>query len=344
MKLRSLRRRGGFTLIELLVVVAIIAVLIALLLPAVQKAREAAARTQCANNLKQIGLAVHGYLDAKKFFPGNHRPIATSSVRERWFTKVLPYLDQENIYSRYDETTNWDSTTNLPLTSQALSVAQCPSAPLANRLDLDPANGTAGFSNTPVVAVTDYAGVYGVYPLFYSATGIAPPADTSGILTRTDGYYVSVSDVTDGLSNTIFAVESAGRPFIYTSLNGNTKFGTFPTDAINGGGWCRPGSDIWLIGFPDKFGSTVSTGPWGGAYTINAANGYDANNTYPLAIPTGAALGTDGSGQIFSFHSTGANALLGDGSVRFIDSSLNTNPGLIASLCTKAGGEIVPAW
>src|SRR5689334_20746708 len=154
--------RGGFTLVELLVVIAIIAVLLGLLLPAVQKVRDAANRAQCQNNLKQIGLAVHSYHDSKHYFPQNHRPAsaASSTVRVRWFTKVLPYLEQDGLASRYDESTNWDSANNLPLTSTALKVATCPSAPGPNRLDLNPAN-SGGWSSPPIIAVTDYAGVYG---------------------------------------------------------------------------------------------------------------------------------------------------------------------------------------
>src|SRR5579871_4304757 len=102
MKYRPLSGRKAFTLIELLVVIAIIAILVALLVPAVQKVRAAAQKTQCENNLKQIGLALLGYHDAKKGFPGNHRLSATNSVRMRWFTKILPYLDQNNIYKGYD--------------------------------------------------------------------------------------------------------------------------------------------------------------------------------------------------------------------------------------------------
>src|SRR5262249_23570536 len=107
-----LQQRKAFTLVELLVVIAIIAVLIGLLLPAVQKARESANRIQCQNNLKQIALATQTYHDANRAFPQNHRPerAAGPAVRERWFTVILPYIEQSVIFNQYDETSNWDST------------------------------------------------------------------------------------------------------------------------------------------------------------------------------------------------------------------------------------------
>jgi prepilin-type N-terminal cleavage/methylation domain-containing protein/prepilin-type processing-associated H-X9-DG protein len=347
------RRRQAFTLVELLVVIAIIAVLLGLLLPAVQKVREAAARSQCQNNLKQLGLALHGYHDSYHFFPQNHRPASaqSSTVRERWFTHILPFIDQKPLATQYDESSNWDSsaTTNPPVatgfpgnvTVAALPVAlaQCPSAPESNRQDNNPAASTPegwGPNNPPIVAVTDYAGVYGVHPSFAAATGIAPTSPY-GIITNNVGKEtapVAITDVTDGTSNTILLAESAGRPFLYN--NAGVRQGQDLTQhGVNGGGWSRPASDIWLIGFQDKNGTIP-----GGPYTVNAANGVDTTGVYPLTVPAGNPLGTDGSGQIFSFHTSGANVLLADGSVHLLEPSIA--PAVIAALVTRANNDVVP--
>jgi prepilin-type N-terminal cleavage/methylation domain-containing protein/prepilin-type processing-associated H-X9-DG protein len=329
--------RQAFTLIELLVVIAIISVLIALLVPAVQKVRESANRTSCANNLKQIGLALHGYHDTRGYFPGNHRPPANNSIRERWFTKILPYLEEGNVYAKYDETANWSSPANLPLTATSLQIAVCPSGPEPDRLDLDPSavGGAKGFGNPPIVAITDYGALYGVHNTFVQANpSYAAPGDLSGVLTKTDGQHVSIGDVKDGTSNTIFVAESAGRPYLYNQ-GGIKASGDLTTLGVNGGGWSRPATDLWLIG-SSKDGLAV-----GGPITINATNGINAGGVYPLTAGA-PALGTDGSGQIFSFHTGGAHALFTDGSVRFLDQSIVAST--IASLVTKAGGEVIPNY
>ncbi len=99
-----------------------------------------------------------------------------------------------------------------------------------------------------------------------------------------------IADITDGTSNTIYVVESAGRPYLYQ--NGVVANQNIFADQVLGGGWCRPATDIWIVGFADS-GSTIPGGP----YTINAANGVDTVGVYPSQVPAGAATGTDGTGQ-----------------------------------------------
>jgi prepilin-type N-terminal cleavage/methylation domain-containing protein/prepilin-type processing-associated H-X9-DG protein len=342
MTFRIVRPRSAFTLIELLVVIAIIAVLIGLIVPAVQKAREAAARVQCQNNLKQLGLGLHTYHDANNAFPQNHRPAgAANSVRERWFTRILPYIEENALYSRYDETTNWDSATNLPVTSIALKIAQCPAAPQPERGDVNPAIG--GFGGPFLVAVTDYAGVYGVHPYFVAANSnyptIAGIENPFGVITNNvsatgETTPVTITDIKDGTSNTLLLVESAGRPYLYNQ--GGVRQGLDLTvNGVNGGGWARPASEIWIVGFADKAGTIP-----GGPYTVNAANGVNTGGAYPLTAPVN--FGTDGTGQIYGFHGTGANILLADGSVRLIDQSIS--PAVIAALATRANNDVVPKY
>ncbi len=339
-------RRQAFTLIELLVVIAIIAILIGLLVPAVQKARDVANRIQCQNNLHQLGIALHVYHDARGAFPQNHRPpsAAAANVRERWFTHILPYIEQSGLSSRYDETTNWDSATNLPVTSTSIKLALCPASPNPVRFDVNPAGGN-GFANPAVVAVTDYAGVYGVHPAFIAANSsypsIAGIQNPFGVITNNvaasgETTPVRITDITDGTSNTILLAESAGRPFLFNQ--GGVQQGPDLTQhGVNGGGWSRPASEIWIIGFADKAGTIP-----GGPYTVNAANGVDAGGQYPLTVPAGAPLGTDGSGQIYGFHGSGANILLADGSVRLIDAGIS--PAVIAALATRANNDVVPNY
>jgi prepilin-type processing-associated H-X9-DG protein len=178
-----------------------------------------------------------------------------------------------------------------------------------------------------------------VHPLFWASNGLAAPANPYGAITNNvgaDPQPISLTDITDGTSNTIIVAESAGRPYLFN--NGGVRQSLdLTTVEVNGGGWARPASELWLIGFADKGGNVP-----GGPFAINAANGLNAGGVYPLVVPSPGKLGTDGSGQIFGFHSSGANVLLADGSVRLLD--LETSPAILQALVTRANADIVPKW
>jgi prepilin-type N-terminal cleavage/methylation domain-containing protein len=313
--IRKNELRRGFTLIELLVVIAIIAVLVGLLLPAVQKVREAAARMSCTNNLKQLGLAIHNYHGAFSAFPTSVRPAGVTPLpRISWTIGTLPYIEQDNVRSRYDTTTTWGSVTNLPLTSQPIKIFLCPSSPNPGRLDGDPQTSTWN-----AVAITDYAAATGVaaYATTVNTTGQVLP----GIMQKNTR--VGVGDVTDGLSNTILVVESAGRPQIYRR---SAPFGTVPTNKVNGGGWARPASDLVFQT------STPDGTAFPGTCAANCTNGFDYP-TYNMS-----PFGTEGTSEPYSFHTGVVNALLGDGSVHSVSASVSV--AIFASLITRSGGEV----
>jgi prepilin-type N-terminal cleavage/methylation domain-containing protein/prepilin-type processing-associated H-X9-DG protein len=195
----------GFTLVELLVVIAIIGILIALLLPAVQAARESARRSQCTNNLKQLGLGLQNYHDVNKGFPPA-RTNAVAGVNERfgWIVVILPYIEQASLFEKYDFTVLYNHVNNLPAAQVRLPTLICPSAP-AFRTD-DGASSTA---------VTDYSTVARPFTLPDPNLQTSVPFDPTWPGVLGNNLSRDIAKILDGTSNTLLIVEEAGRPHLY---------------------------------------------------------------------------------------------------------------------------------
>jgi prepilin-type N-terminal cleavage/methylation domain-containing protein/prepilin-type processing-associated H-X9-DG protein len=362
---RAIKRNAGFTLIELLVVIAIIAILASLVLPAVQAARESARRAQCQNNEKQLGLAIHAFIDAYQKFPASLRPASNNATAPRYgvLTQLLPYLEATDISDKYDSTQSWDAGPNLLLAQNPLKFVTCPSTPEdAKRFDCDP-SGKAALINPQYtqwvgcVAISDYAASNGLDPTligllqaqgFYTGVSVdttkyyytgslnaagqpAWPTQVKGILAVNQPH--TIQQVTDGLSNTIALVESAARPYVYQN---NSTLGTdLSVAGLNGGGWVRPASDFTFAASSNS-GTVVPAATLTGA-SINATNGA---NVFPNYAPSSGAAywGVYGTSQPYSFHSGGVQVLFGDGRVQLISSKVSIP--VFAALITAAGNSV----
>ena len=315
---RRLYRSRGFTLVELLVVIAIIGVLISLLLPAVQFARESARRSQCANNLRQMAIAAHTFHDTNRKLPSSVRPAGLTPLpRIAGHTFLLPFLEQETLFAKYDQTKNWNDPINRPIVQSWVPTFICPSTPEPNRLDGLP---EASPWTADIAAVTDYSSTIGVDQRLENL-GLVEKAGP-GILIKNGE--PRLADVLDGLSNTILYAESAGRPFLYRKRE---RIGNLPNRRVNGGGWCRPASDFSVDG--SGYDGTGFPGPC----PMNCTNGQNAGNA---AFPH-PYYGSEGTGEAYAFHPGGAQFALGDGSVRIISETIPMR--VFAALVTRAGNE-----
>ena len=313
------RNNFAFTLIELLTVITIIGVLFALMLPAIQAARSAARRTHCSSNMRQIGLAIHNYENAKKHLPPSYSTNPNHSV----LTLLLPYSEQMQAYAKVDFTKHWSNPANYDAVRNTIPVFLCPQTP----------HGSPRTYDGRAIYPSDYATSALIAPALRNQLVrdglITPraPANKSGgqgdvsqhkyyrNMIVPDKHALSESGnwggplrldaVTDGLSNSWMFFEDAGRPFYYIAGGRSGNPADAPKAGVSGAAWADHQADFWV------------------QHLCSASQMMNCSN----------------NNEIYSFHVGGANFLYGDGSVSF--SSEKIDPEIFVSLFTCSAGDIV---
>jgi prepilin-type N-terminal cleavage/methylation domain-containing protein/prepilin-type processing-associated H-X9-DG protein len=304
-------RSSGFTLIELLVVIAIIAVLIGLLLPAVQKVREAANRMKCTSNLKNVGLALHNFHDTYSRFPPARinataaNPVTINGVVYRnehgWAPFILPFIEQQGLAQRYRFDLDWNDAQQVSVTRTQLKILQCPSA------KADRVGGARDF------ACGDYAPITGYAPALATVGDLVDRVGDPGGIMRANEMW-RFADISDGTSQTIQIVECAGRNELWQAGR------LVAPDGAGGGPWAAEGAPFVLRGAQaNGTRNTPSPPSWTGTCAVNCTN----------------------DNEVYAFHSGGTNVVFADGSVRFIQAAISIR--IFARLVTRSGGEVISA-
>jgi prepilin-type N-terminal cleavage/methylation domain-containing protein len=302
--LRRWQGRRGFTLVELLVVIAIVGILLALLLPAVQSSREAARRSHCENNLRQLGLAIHNHQSVLRRLPTGGQgtdfrtaPPTTTFDLHSLFTVLLPYVEEAGAYQQFDLRFAYNATPgNEAAARQVIPIYRCPSNSWREAV-VDP----RGFG------YVDYGATYYV--------DLDPTSGLSNKNLRAAGALVTggsrIAEITDGTSHTIAVAEDVGR---------DERMSTGYVDPVTGGGRA-----FWRWAEPDS--------AFGVSKLIN-------NNFLPPGGPPTCLWSANNCGpndEIFSFHVDGALVLMCDGSVDFLID--DTSPSVLRALVTRGGAE-----
>lgn len=330
---RNSSAKRGFTLVELLVVIAIIGVLVSLLLPAVQAAREAARRMSCSNNMKQLGLALHNFENTYQNVPAyamdfvvppTGNPFGSIDQGHSTLTLLLPFLEQSTLSDLVNTQRSVIDPINMPapygtntVVGVELKIFQCPSTPGGHPNDYGPYFASLGLPSAECrLPRTDYAPTRGVHSSLQACTNNTTPvgSEDKGMLGTNNRKLkprVKFAEVTDGLSNTICFGEIAGRQNVY--------FKRKPM-----AGTLLDGGLVLNSAYPDY-------------NTARRIKGYDPTNAnYSTSIGCSSIniFNVDG---LYSFHPGGINTARGDGSVGFLSQS--TSPSVLAALITRDGGE-----
>jgi prepilin-type N-terminal cleavage/methylation domain-containing protein len=301
-------KKNGFTLVELLVVIAIIGILVGMLFPAIQAVREAARRTECSNNIRQLAIATHNYESAFKKYP-KAGVVDYSTSPETYYhgilTTLLPYLEQNNVYDNIFLQLPFDAPENIQPPTGTNPVGPYSTKIGSYLCPTSTGRGTVSYHDTGELTIddeiffgtTDYAAVRGIGGDFATELGIT--GGEVGAFTVIDPA-TRHSDMRDGTSNTIFFIEDAARPDLYI---GNQLQ---PSTYALGSAWA------------DLRSNSISV------------DGLSGNGT--------CVVGCTNDSEIYSFHGTGYNAALGDASTHFIASQVD--PIVLAQYITRRGGEV----
>jgi prepilin-type N-terminal cleavage/methylation domain-containing protein len=332
------RRCQAFTLVELLVVIVIIALLVALLLPAINAAREAARRTQCANNLRQLGIAVNAYCSAKRDFLPPFSSKTDSGYPASWRYVLLSYIEEDNLRRQIAAATSEEAQDPFEqLRSTVLAVFECPSSPsyaqplVSKRLstaDKPFVVGRQTYTATTHVRVVEDGKETDKNAITFVA-GAWSTGPASRKLEVSQSYLADPNKLTrirDGLSHTLLIAEKAGLPDYYVGRPSKHPLGSFPAS--------RPTDDPIFLGPPSFFADLWAS--WAYANNDDFLQHY-THPHYPFHKYSGMDVNKRNYDGVYSFHAAGAYVLHCDGSVHLL--AEGTDPDMVVAMVSRSMGD-----